>query len=349
MRLPKPSASRERLLSRLRMRSMGKLISQAEREALLSGVHRPLDARRCAERPPSGPPKRAVPYDFKHHNRVSADQLRKLEDLHDAFATRLSGSLSALWRTVVDIVMLSVEQITYTEFVSSLKSPSCTYTFKLDPLPGPGLLDIDPGLAFALVERLFGGRGSATEIDRELTRIERGLMQRLAASLLAQLESSWKHVFEVRAQGLNFEANPQIMQMVPPGETVIVASLQLDMPGSGGLVTLVYPYVTLEPLLLRLATAHRQSPANNLPAGRHQDAARQLAEVEVSVRALLGDLQLPLADLLSLKTDTVLNLPVRPGDLVTVQVEGRSKYLATLGQVGRRRALRIEHSHVKEA
>ena len=330
---------------------MGKLLSHAERDALLSHVtQRPSDPGGLTEHLPAGAPRRAVPYDFKHPNRVSTEELRKLEGLHDAFAGGLSGFLSALWRTVVDTDLVSVEQITYTEFVSSIRSPSCTYTFTLGPLAGSCLLDFDPALAFALVERLLGGRGSAVEAGRRLTRIERSLMQPLACRFLAQLETCWKRVLDVRAQSLHFESDPHLMQMVPPGETVIVATLQLNMPASGGLVSLMYPCGTLEPILGKLAAGdwhHR--PAVELPVGHRLDVARMLTDLEVTVTALLGDVQLPLSELLAMEPDRVMPLPVRKGDLVTIQVEGRSKYLATLGRAGRHTAIRIEHSYTKEA
>ena len=204
---------------------MAKILSQDEIDALLttvsagdaSGEDGYEDAKLRS----------IVAYDFKHPNRVSKDQIRTLENMHDNFAGHFGSTLSAILRTIVDVDLVSVDQITYSEFIMSLVSPSCTYTFSARPLEAVCLVDFNPTLTFSLIDRMFGGHGKILETERELTGIERSVMGRLVERLYAELEKSWEHIVKVELDQISFETNPQFIQIVPPGETVVVISFQV--------------------------------------------------------------------------------------------------------------------------
>jgi flagellar motor switch protein FliM len=80
-------------------------------------------------------------YDFKHPQRVSKDQQRTLENLHTNLAQRLASDFSTIQRSVVDCDIAFVDQTTYAEFIMSLSNPSCSYTFTVEPMHGPVIVD----------------------------------------------------------------------------------------------------------------------------------------------------------------------------------------------------------------
>jgi len=203
---------------------LAKILSQDEIDALLTTVS---TGEKDAESEGLGDEKlrSIVAYDFKHPNRVSKDQIRTLENLHDNFAGHFSSSLSTALRTIVDVDLVSVDQITYSEFIMSLVSPSCTYTYAAPPLEGVCLVDFNPTLTFSIIDRMFGGRGKILETERELTGIEQSVMGTLVQRLYKQLEKSWQHLVEIEIEQKSYENNPQFIQIVPPGETVVVISL----------------------------------------------------------------------------------------------------------------------------
>ena len=322
---------------------MSKILSQEEIDALLAAAVKPgLEAGPFMPGSTAGAV-RAMPYDFKHPNRVSKDQLRKFENIHDTFAGKLSSALSHIQRAMVDADLVSVGQVTYTEFINSLKAPSCTYTFKLAPLKGLCILNIKSSLAFAIVDRLFGGRGAALDNERELTGIERNVMRTIMGRVFEELENGWERVLEVRAEPVGFETNPHFVQIVPPGETVIVVSLQLNMPEARGIISIGYPYVTLEGILDKLATQnwHQSSRVSDQPRDAGTIEAL-LHALNVTVDAQLTTTQMTLSEVLSLRPGVVLPLDMRVGDPVTLNVEGRPKYSAVMGNTGRKRAIRID-------
>src|ERR1044071_466526 len=57
------------------------------------------------------------PYDFKRPERVSKDQMRSLQTLHESFARNFGVALSGYLRTIVEVKVAACEQMTYAEFV----------------------------------------------------------------------------------------------------------------------------------------------------------------------------------------------------------------------------------------
>jgi flagellar motor switch protein FliM len=129
---------------------MAKVLSQDEIDALLSQVEETPNApKQAAPLSAMDMGNKALPYDFRHPNRFSKDQLRSFESLHDNFSGQFGSSLSGFTRSVVDVDLLSVDQMTYAEFICSMTAPSCSYIFSMAPLGGLGLIDLNPSVSFA--------------------------------------------------------------------------------------------------------------------------------------------------------------------------------------------------------
>ena len=91
----------------------------------------------------------------------------------------MSATFSTIQRAIIDINLVSVDQITYSEFIMSLSSPSCTYVFRMEPLEGVSVMDFSQSVVFSFVDRLFGGKGSSISSEREITWIEKQTPEKL--------------------------------------------------------------------------------------------------------------------------------------------------------------------------
>ncbi|UCC79192.1 MAG: flagellar motor switch protein FliM [Candidatus Zixiibacteriota bacterium] len=326
---------------------MAQVLSQEEIDALLTNVDTEESLAAPAEAP-SDPghtegERKAVLYDFKHPNRVSKDQLRSLESLHDNFANQFGSQLSGFTRSVVDVDLLSVDQITYSEFIMSLATPSCTYVFILDPIDGAGIMDFSPSIAFSFVDRMFGGKGKALSTERELTGIEKSIMSKIIARAFHALGKAWEHVEKLEFRQSGFESNPQFIQIVPPGETVVVVSLQIKMLSSSALVTLCYPYLTLEPIMEKLSTQHWiEARKKGDDSGRYDSNAKNLSAVSTDLKAFLGGTTVTVKDLMNLKPGDVVRLDENENDYAIVYVGDRKKFLAVPGRSGKMKAVKIK-------
>jgi flagellar motor switch protein FliM len=320
---------------------VAKILSQSEIDALLTTV---AEGEQDKEQEAFDEQKlrSVLTYDFRHPNRVSKDQIRTLENMHDTFAGHFGSALSTILRTVVDVDLVSVDQITYSEFIMSLVSPSCTYTFSAPPLEAVCLADFNPALTFGLIDRMFGGHGKVLESERDLTGIERSVMSRLVKRLYTELVKSWEHLVEIEIEQVSFETNPQFIQVVPPGETVVVVSFQIKLFQSTGLLTICYPYVALEPVMSRL------SAQNWIDATKQKNVEKDrllnidnLKNVESEVAAILLESSIKMRDFMELNigdvvpSDKKINLPME------VTVNRRKKFLAKPGLSGKKRAFQV--------
>ena len=164
-----------------------KSLSQDEIDGLLSAVSRG-EVSSTKKEQSSKDSKSIQVYDFKHPDRISKDQMRTMENMHDNLADQLGSIYSTLQRTVVDVDLISVDQITYSEYISSLQSPSCTYTMSLEPLEGVAIIDFSPPVAFSFVDRTFGGSGRPMGMERELTGIEKSVIDKIVNRTLRELK-----------------------------------------------------------------------------------------------------------------------------------------------------------------
>ena len=320
---------------------MAKILTQDEIDALLTTVSTG-DASQDASSLDDARLRSVVAYDFKHPNRVSKDQIRTLENMHDNFAGHFSSMLSAVLRTIVDVDLVSVDQITYSEFIMSLVSPSCTYTFSAHPLDGLSLVDFNPTLTFSLIDRMFGGHGKILETERELTGIERSVMSRLVHRLYSELNKSWEHIVKVETEQISFETNPQFIQIVPPGETVVVISFQVKLFQSTGLLTICYPYVALEPIITKLSAQNwiDATKRKNLEADREINL-RNLNEVSADVSAVLLRSRIKMRDFLQLEIGDVIPSERRITESIEICINRRKRFEARPGLAGKKRAFQV--------
>ena len=324
---------------------MAKILSQQEIDALLTTVSssEPDSSIAAAPAVDENDNRSIAAYDFKHPNRVSKDQVRTLENMHDNLAAQIGSSLSAMLRTMVDVDLISVDQINFSEYIMSLVSPSCSFTISAEPLEGLCIIDFNPTLTFAFIDRMFGGGQKFLEIERELTAIEKHVMSRIAEKSYRDLEKSWENIVPIRIEQKSFETNPQFIRIVPAGETVIVVSLQLKLFNTTGLMTICYPYVSLEEHLVKL-TAQSWIDANKKknPAESKDKNKENICKVDIDLSLILARTKLKMRDFLNLKAGDVIATDTKitaPSELL---VGGKKKYLCHPGLYGRRKACKIE-------
>ncbi|MEW5701266.1 MAG: flagellar motor switch protein FliM [Candidatus Zixiibacteriota bacterium] len=318
---------------------MAQVLSQEEIDALLSSAAGGSGQEAAAPAPEA---RAAVTYDFKHPNRVSKDQIRTLENVHGNFAGHLGSALSGMLRAVVDCELVSVDQITYSEFIMSLAWPSCTYKFSMAPLEGLCLIDFSPALGFAFVDRMFGGPGKGLGIERELTGIERRVLDSIATRGLRELATAWKRIVETNLVIAGFETTPQFIQIVPPGETVIVTTFQVKLLQVHGIVTLCYPYITLEGIVEKLSGQHWVDASKSRGTDQERAViAGGLRGVEGQVTAVLALTDITMREFLNVRVGDVIVTDTRAGEFARIFVGGVEKYIGMPGTRGRHRAVRV--------
>ncbi|MFH1701054.1 MAG: flagellar motor switch protein FliM [Candidatus Zixiibacteriota bacterium] len=321
---------------------MAKILSQDEIDALLSTITSGNNIEDETEAASDKQLRSIAVCDFKHPNRVSKDQLRTIENMHDNLAGHIGSVLSNIHRAMLDVDLVSVDQITYSEFIMSLVSPSCTFTFTAEPLEGACIVDFNPTLTYAFVERMFGGVGKVLDTGRELTGIERSLMNRIVQVIFDELEEAWAHICPIKIEQKSLETNPQFVQIVPPGETVIVISLQLKLFQSTGLITICYPYMALENIIGKLSAQNWNDATKRKSMKIDEDVNRKnLLGLEVPMQALLAETEVRIRDFIDMKVGDVITTTTKINKEMDIYIRNRKKLLGRPGLVGKKKGFTI--------
>ena len=327
----------------------GDVLSQNEVESLLSamassGQQQAAVVSAPPTQPlPSKPREKITNYDFKRPERVGKEQMRALQTLHEGFGRNFGAALSALLRSIVEVKLTSVDQLTYSEFVFSLENPTCFNLLKAEPLEGNLILDINPSILYPIIDRLLGGgRETGPLARRPLTEIELRLVSRITSLFLAEMKHAWENVLDLKLQVVQVESNPQLVQIVPPNEVVVLISFELTIGDLRGMMNLCIPYNSIERISGKLS-------ANSWIAyGKKQATQDTIDLISKSVCTSLVEMRVRLAQT-SISTGELIGL--RVGDIITtdkdvhsplvVLVEDIPKYFAKPGSFKGHKAILI--------
>ena len=342
----------------------GDVLSQTEVESLLSAMAAGGQdaAPSVASTAPAGsaaagllgslrPREKVTPYDFKRPERVGKEQMRALQTLHEGFGRNFGAALSAMLRSIVEVKLTSVDQLTYSEFVFSLENPTCFNLLKAEPLEGNLILDINPSILYPIIDRLLGGgREGGPLARRPLTEIELRLVSRITALFLDELHHAWENVLELELGVVQVESNPQLVQIVPPNEVVVLISFELAIGEIRGMINLCIPYNSIERIGGKLS-------ANTWSAyGRKQATPESVAQISSSLSNSLVELNVRLArtqiaagDLIGLRVGDVITTGMDVHSPLEVSVEGVPKFHARPGAFKGHKAICIETPIEKSA
>src|SRR6185503_15961825 len=223
---------------------MSKILSQDEIDALLSTTAATEPAE--SNRPKSEVRESVIRYNFRRPDRVSKEQIHSLHFLHDRFARNIATSLSAYLRAISDIQIVSVEQFSYSEFLMSLTDPTAFYAIAIPPFEELGALEINPGVAFAMVDRMLGGAGRPVALNRALTEIEQHVLDSVVKLLLEDLTETWRPIMELQFAIKGRETRPQMLQVAAPNEVVVMIVFDAKIGESRGQINLCVPASIIE-------------------------------------------------------------------------------------------------------
>ncbi len=281
-------------------------------------------------------------YDFKRPDRFSKDQLRTLQMIHETFARLTTTFLSAQLRLVTQIHVASVDQLTYEEFSRSIPSPTTLGIINMDPLKGSAVLEIDPTLTFAIVDRLFGGKGETLKNNRELTDIERSVMESVIVRILSNLREAWTNVIDLRPRLGNIEVNPQFTQLVPPTDMVVLITFDTKIGDIEGMMNFCVPYVTIESIMSKLSAQYWYSGIKKVITKENLDLIKDtLSKVYLDLSVELGKTTLTLRDVENLRVGSVIRLDRKIKDSMVIKVENREKFYCRPGKYGEKLAVQI--------
>jgi flagellar motor switch protein FliM len=320
------------------------VLSQAEVESLLSAMDgRETDVIADAATSRIRHRDKVSPYDFKRPERVGKEQMRSLQTMHEGFGRNFGAALSALLRTIVDLKLTSVDQLTYSEFVFSLENPTCFNLINAAPLEGQLILDINLSLLFPIIDRLLGGgNDSSPPARRPLTEIELRLVSRITDLFCKEMKQAWENVLELDLAIDRVESNPQLVQIVPPNEVVVLISFELSIGEARGMMNLCLPFNAIERISTRLSSNSWVSYGTKKATPENiKRLSNQLNDAVVEVVVELAETNISTSDLIGLRVGDIIATEKDVERPLVVCVEGRPKFHAQPGAFKGRKAIQV--------
>lgn len=286
-------------------------------------------------------------YDFKRPARISKDRKRSLSAMYGLLAKSVEGWLTGRVRDAVELDLLSVEQLTYGEFMLALPSPSASYITDMQTVGAQGVIDFGREFAFFLVDRLLGGSASPVPVlERALTPIERLVVQIAVERVAHQLNEVWKDHVKLGLTVSGFESVPEMIQIANREDPVLVAHIGVNLAGLHSALLLCLPFGPLETYFTG-AGARRQVQIIGSPEERLHDQLRleaSLRSARLSVGARLPRFEMSLGSLLALRPGMVVNTGISRHERVEFHVAGQRRFQGVPGRVGDKLGIQILES-----
>jgi flagellar motor switch protein FliM len=319
---------------------MADVLSQSEIESLLAALE-PGDAPGAGKETDYAA--RVSIYDFRRPERVTKEQMQALQTLHEDFSSDLSVALSDLLRNICEVKLISIDQLTYSEFVFSLEDPTCFILVDSKGLDGKIILDLNPCIVFPIVDRLLGGSREAHSdgpVKRPLTQIEVQLTGRVTDLILQALSTSWSDICDLQLKVVQIESNPQLVQIVPSNEVVVLTSFEITFAESVGILNLCIPFNTIESEASKLtSTGSHEKREPDEGQKRNLNASLSMASVELNVE--IAETQLSTADVMNLEVGDII-MTEAPAELgAAIKISGRPMFRGMPGVYRGKKAIRI--------
>lgn len=281
-------------------------------------------------------------FDFRRPDRIPTSQVRAIHSLHDSFVRNLVSSLSAYLRSYLTVNLVSVEQLSYAEFLDGLPAPTCMVSLGLSPYDGHGIMELNPSLVFPVVELLLGGTGKASAgIQRDITEIEQKLLDGLFRIVLHDLREAWRPVSVMAFSIESMETEPQLLRLMAPHEGVVAIGIEVRVGDTTGMMNIALPSIVIKMMRQKF---DQQWSMRRVVVGMSEQARMLglLREALLRLELRLNGPTLKMSDMMALRAGNLLTLDHPEDKPLDILVNGIRKFTGHVVCAGKRRACIVE-------
>lgn len=281
---------------------------------------------------------------------VNYERLPMLDVVFDRMGRLLSTSLRNLTSDNVEASIDSIESVRFGDYLNSVPLPAMLSIIKAEEWDNQGLIVCDSSLIYSMVDVLLGGRKGASALrieGRPYTTIECNLMERVLHVALNDMSSAFDPLSPVTFRFERLETNPRFAAITQTGNAAVLIKVRIDMEGRGGLMEILLPYATLEPIreiLLQMFMGEKFG-RDSIWEGH---LTKELYKTDVEMHAILGEMTVSLRDVMEWKIGTTVLLDTKKDDLVELRCGQRPMFTGKIGRRAKNIAVRLEEEIVTE-
>ncbi len=295
--------------------------------------------------------KKVKNYDFKTPKKFTKEKLKLIESIFENYARVLSSYLTGLMRIYVKVEVLQIEEQKYYEFNNALPDYVMMSMVNMgisddDILETIAIMQLSNPVTMTIMDRLMGGTGAYTELNRDFTEIEVGLMTTVLGRMAGLLKDPWGQYIDLDPSLTNVETNSRVMQSIPPDEVVVLIMLEIEIKDVKNTMSICIPAMNLESIMSKFSDKWARNTKKydpNRENERRQSILESIKDSGINIDAILCKTDVDLYDILTLQVDDVIPLGMSINDNVEVLVGGKHWFDGKLGVRNNKKAIRIDN------
>lgn len=283
-------------------------------------------------------------YDFKKPNRISADQMKAFNALHDKMLRTTITDVSAMLRKIVDVKLYSIEQMTYGEFILSIPQITSLNTLSIKPLEGRIVMECNPGISHKIIAHLLGNGDSALadSTEKELTDIEMQVFDHFYQLIVKHLKKAWDDVATVNFKIESRDTNANAIQIISDHEIVLLVVFEITIDDESGFLSICYPISYIESLL-NVIVEKVFAEAKNKRVSKKKDINTLISGARMKIDAILAETDLSVKQLLNLQEGDIISFSKNATSASSkIYINNKEKWSAIAGSSNNRKAIQIK-------
>lgn len=316
---------------------MNDVLSQAEIDKLLNE----LIAGEAVE--PVKEDKEVVKkYDFRTANRFTKEQIRVINVIYKDFGLLLSNYLMGTLRASCEAEVISIEEISFSEFSNSVPSPVIIAVINIKPFNGPIILQMTKEISYSIISRVLGGSREISSEGRQFTEIELAIMERVMWQILKNMDEAWSKMMDISSVLEKIDTSMQFAQVVDLNEPVLMLTMNIKIDNESGLIGFCLPHQALEPFTKKLnpRQLYTGNP-NRVIISDADNMKSNIKSTDITISSYFNTTEATVRDIISLHIGDVIQLQHKVGDPLIVKYQEVSKYKASLGKIKNKLAIKL--------
>jgi flagellar motor switch protein FliM len=309
-------------------------------DAIAALVDAARDGRLRDEKPAVQRRRRMRAVDFTRPTKFTSEQERRLGRTLEAFCRTASTRLSAELRVPLELEVLTNTQLTWANAHTQVPAESTAAIFRVEPIGTRMLLSTETTLLLGAIELLLGGTLDGGVQERRMTDIDQALGRHFFERLLAQLTLIWTDVAGVTLALETVDQHMETAQMVSVSEPTLSFMLEARLGGLSATIALLIPWSAIAPIADHFGA---RDDANGSRSEEDASSVRRaVGDVEMTVRAEVASVQMPIESVLALKAGDLLRLNAPAAAGITIYADKVPVHNAKPGRSGSRRAVQVQ-------
>ena len=290
-------------------------------------------------------------YDFRAPKKFTKEQIKVLDSIFENYARLLSSYLTGLLRLYCRVSLVNIEEQRYSEFNNALPDyvmmGMVDMGIKNDEVSETTVIvQISNAITYTMIDRLLGGKGEYRDTNRDFTEIEITIMNDVMRSFAGLLKEPWMTHIDLEPKLIGIETNSRVVQTIGHEDTVIIVALEVEINGVKSIISVCIPAINLDEIMQRFIPRYTGSK-------RKTDAAREaerrdtimsgINSTDLTIKAVLGEINLDLYEVLTLQVGDVIPLGKNINTNITVKIGNRVWCDGKLGTYNNKKAIMIEN------